>query len=79
MILGQVILTTRVLKSYHHRKRPPRPRNKKTQSWWESTGQWELRIEKRAGMSCELCIVRTVQARKGARWVGVLEEYGAPL
>ena len=31
-----------------------------------------------AGMSCELCIVRTVRARKGARWVGVLE-YGAPL
>jgi len=31
-----------------------------------------------AGMSYELCIVRTVRARKGARWVGVLE-YGAPL
>ena len=26
-----------------------------------------------AGMSYELCIVRTVRARKGARWVGVLE------
>jgi len=26
-----------------------------------------------AGMSSELCIVRTVRARKGARWVGVLE------
>ena len=26
-----------------------------------------------AGMSRELCIVRTVRARKGARWVGVLE------
>ena len=26
-----------------------------------------------AGMSYELCIVHTVRARKGARWVGVLE------
>ena len=26
-----------------------------------------------AGMSRELCIVRTVRARKSARWVGVLE------
>ena len=26
-----------------------------------------------AGMSRELCIVRTVRARKGARWVKVLE------
>ena len=31
-----------------------------------------------AGMSYELCIVRTVRAGKGASWVGVLE-YGAPL
>ena len=40
----------------------------------ESTGKWELR----AGVSYELCIVRTVRAQKGARWVGVLE-YWAPL
>jgi len=31
-----------------------------------------------AGMSRVLCIVRTVRARMGARWVGVLE-YGVPL
>jgi len=32
-----------------------------------------------AGMSRELCIVRTVRARKGARWVGVLEYRVTPV
>jgi len=63
------------LKSYHHVKKSPAARDIKRYIRGGSplgNGNCEA-ARSEAGMSRELCIVRTVRARKGARWVGVLE------
>ena len=63
------------LKSYHRVKKSPAAREIKRYIRGGSplgNGNCEA-ARSEAGMSRELCIVRTVRARKGARWVGVLE------
>ena len=69
------------LKSYHHVKKSPAAREIKRYIRGGSplgNGNCEA-ARSEAGMSRELCIVRTVRARKGARWVGVLEYRVTPV
>jgi len=63
------------LKSYHHVRKSPTAREiKRYIRGGSPLGNGNcVAARSEAGMSRELCIVRTVRARKGAKWVGVLE------
>ena len=68
------------LKSYHHVKKTAAANEMKRLNRGVSRlGNRNCEAARsEAGIGYELCIVRTVRARKGARWVGVLE-YRVPL